>query len=182
MGALERPSDLEPAEVVVLLILRNSAVSDKAGLDVPLLFLGQEERVGRGAREEEERGDAEEDGKDTLLWRVSVFMHRKIRELENRRTKMKIHAQPGLPPRPSIFWMPAASNPEKAPESDAAEKNSAILPSILSVSPNVDNPAFVPQGQLLSCIETRQVQHNSGEHRTLSKTQEGTSNHETSER
>ena len=67
MRALESPSNLEPAEVVVLLILRHSTVSDKAGLDVPLLLVGQEERVGRGTGEEEERGDSEEDGEDTLL-------------------------------------------------------------------------------------------------------------------
>lgn len=39
---------------------------------------------------------------------------------------MKIHAQPGLPPTPSNLIKPYAKSPEKAPDSDAAEKNKAI--------------------------------------------------------
>jgi hypothetical protein len=65
---------------------------------------------------------------------------------EEGRTRMKIQAQPGLPPIPFMFWIAAAKRPEKAPESyggegglgadrlaeikrrtDAAEKNNAIL-------------------------------------------------------
>ena len=42
-------------------------------------------------------------------------------------TRIKIHAQPGLPRTPSIFCIAAASRPEKAPDKDAAEKNNAIL-------------------------------------------------------
>lgn len=42
-------------------------------------------------------------------------------------TKMKIHAHPGRPLKPSMFSMAAASKPENAPESEAAEKNRAIL-------------------------------------------------------
>ena len=40
---------------------------------------------------------------------------------------MKIHAHPALPRNPFMFSIPAASKPEKAPDSDAAEKNKAIL-------------------------------------------------------
>lgn len=43
------------------------------------------------------------------------------------RTKINIHAQPGLPRTPSIFWIAAAKSPENAPESEAAEKNNAML-------------------------------------------------------
>jgi len=32
-------------------------------------------------------------------------------------TRIKIHAQPGRPPIPSIFWIAAAKRPEKTPES-----------------------------------------------------------------
>lgn len=39
---------------------------------------------------------------------------------------MKIHAQPGRPPRPSIFVMAAARRPPKDPETAAAEKNMAL--------------------------------------------------------
>ena len=40
---------------------------------------------------------------------------------------MKIHAQPAMPLIPSILMIAAASRPEKAPDKEAAEKNSAIL-------------------------------------------------------
>lgn len=43
------------------------------------------------------------------------------------RTRMNIHAQPAFPRTPSMFSIAAANRPEKAPESDAAEKNRAIL-------------------------------------------------------
>lgn len=33
-------------------------------------------------------------------------------------TRTKIHAQPGKPLTPSIFWIAAARRPEKAPASD----------------------------------------------------------------
>jgi len=38
---------------------------------------------------------------------------------------MKIQAQPGFPPIPSIFDIAAASSPPKAPEAVAAEKKMA---------------------------------------------------------
>ena len=44
-----------------------------------------------------------------------------------KRTRMKIHAHPGFPPIPSMFWIAAASSPENAPDNDAKEKRDAIL-------------------------------------------------------
>ena len=76
--ALERPDDLEPAEVVVLRVLRNCAVRDEASFDVPLLLLAQEERVSRSAGEEEERRDPEQDGEDAFLRRASVNRDRAV--------------------------------------------------------------------------------------------------------
>jgi hypothetical protein len=40
-----------------------------------------------------------------------------LHHARRRHTKMKIHAQPALPPMPCIFSMAPASSPEKAPES-----------------------------------------------------------------
>jgi len=45
----------------------------------------------------------------------------------NNPSRMKIQDHPAFPPMPSMFSIAAASNPEKAPESEAAEKNNAIL-------------------------------------------------------
>ena len=42
-------------------------------------------------------------------------------------TIINIQAHPGLPLRPSMFWIAAAKRPEKAPDNDAVEKNRAIL-------------------------------------------------------
>lgn len=36
-------------------------------------------------------------------------------------SKMKIHAQPGYPPAPSISAMAAARRPEKAPDSELVQ-------------------------------------------------------------
>lgn len=40
---------------------------------------------------------------------------------------MKIQAQPGLPPTPSILMIADANKPEKAPEREAVEKKRAML-------------------------------------------------------
>ena len=45
-------------------------------------------------------------------------------------TNINIHAHPGLPFIPSIFSIAAASNPEKAPDKDAAEEKRDILEEI----------------------------------------------------
>ena len=45
-------------------------------------------------------------------------------------TNINIHAHPGLPFIPSIFSIAAASNPEKAPDKDAAEEKRDILEKI----------------------------------------------------
>ena len=42
-------------------------------------------------------------------------------------TRMNSHAQPGLPPTPSIFTIAAAKSPEKADASDVAENSRDIL-------------------------------------------------------
>ena len=45
-------------------------------------------------------------------------------------TNINIHAHPGLPLIPSILSVAAASNPEKAPDKDAAEAKRDILEKI----------------------------------------------------
>ena len=45
-------------------------------------------------------------------------------------TNINIHAHPGLPLIPSILSIAAASNPEKAPDKDAAEAKRDILEKI----------------------------------------------------
>ncbi len=77
--ALERPDDLEPAEVVVLLVLGDRTVRDEAFFNVPLLLLGQEERMSRRAGEEEERRDPKQDGEDAFLQRTSVNQGQLVR-------------------------------------------------------------------------------------------------------
>ena len=42
-------------------------------------------------------------------------------------SRMNIHAHPGFPPIPCIFWIAAASNPENAPDNDEKEKRNATL-------------------------------------------------------
>ena len=49
-------------------------------------------------------------------------------------SRMKIHAHPGFPCFPFMSSIAAASNPENAPESDAAEKNNVILKMITLIS------------------------------------------------
>lgn len=67
MRALERLADLEPAEIVVGIILRHGAVSVQRCDDIILLLLSQEEGIARCARQEEERDCAEADCEQTLL-------------------------------------------------------------------------------------------------------------------
>jgi len=51
-------------------------------------------------------------------------------------TRMKIHAQPGRPPIPSMFWIAAAKRPEKTPESWWDN---------ISVEPSVFQEANIPK-------------------------------------
>ena len=50
-----------------------------------------------------------------------------------RPSRIKIHAQPGRFPTPSMLIIPNASKPEKAPEIEAAEKKAEILGTIFSI-------------------------------------------------
>src|ERR1700742_2719364 len=57
--------------------------------------------------------------------RLTMKNDRNATTIVARPSKMKIHAQPGLPPIPSICTMAAASRPPKDPARAAAEKKMA---------------------------------------------------------
>jgi hypothetical protein len=95
----------------------------QATKDTLTIVVGEEFGIVWKIMDEPVAGYADEYGGETFLYRWSVNTYGHADGV--RGTKMKIHAQPGLPPIPSIFAIAAASKPPKLPASAAAEKKIA---------------------------------------------------------
>ena len=67
MDLFEGSANLEPAESIVLLVLRNGTICTQCALDVLLLLFSQEVRIGRRARKQEERNAGKDNGKQSFL-------------------------------------------------------------------------------------------------------------------